>query len=72
MNLFKTRTWSNEDCNTTLTLQGDGSTVPRLIVEMFEGKATGYADAKELRLLAKQLNKWAKKLEDHVVEDYGY
>lgn len=42
----------------TLTLEGDGTTNPELRLEGF-----GYVTAKDLRVMAKQLKKWAKGLE---------
>ena len=52
--------------NFTMTLRGDGSKAPELKITGARGgvtEAVGYLDAKDLRTMAKQLNKWAKALE---------
>lgn len=52
--------------NFTMTLRGDGSKAPELKITGARGgvtEAVGYLDANNLRTMAKQLNKWAKALE---------
>ena len=52
--------------NFTMILRGDGSKAPELKITGARGgvtEAVGYLDANDLRTMAKQLNKWAKALE---------
>lgn len=52
-----------------ISLSGDGSTTPLLVVQADGNECNTYVEADDLRKIAKQLKKWAKGLEQHDTPD---
>jgi hypothetical protein len=70
MNLNKTRT--AESACVRATLIGDGSTTPKLTMELFhDDPVSCYVDSTDLRTMGKAFLKWADKLDAEEAKQLG-